>query len=91
MKGYVERGMSKEVIDEYLNCLTPQNCYIIHRDKAYAEKFKDDLKVEPIYKSLYRVVKIADEKILEWENVMPRPGEDLNHPDKNLFVPHSRP
>ena len=90
-KGYAHGGLSKEVVEEYLNYLTPQKCYIVHRDKAYAEKYKDDLQLEPIYKSFYRVEKIAEEKLNEWSEAMPRPGEDLDHPARNLFVPLRRP
>ena len=59
-KQYAARGPAEKVI-EYINLLTPDNCYIIHRNKAYENL--PDLKTEPIYNAKYSLRKIEEEKL----------------------------
>lgn len=84
-KQYAARGVKKEVVEEYLGFLTPRNCYVIHRNKQFAEY--EDLRTEPIYNSQYRVIAIAEEKLDEWAITLPRANEKLAHPLANKFVP----
>ena len=49
--------MNKENIDKYLNLLTPDSAFFIHRSSDYANK-KDGFKVEEWYKSEFKVEKI---------------------------------
>ena len=74
---------------EYLDLLTPQNCLIIHRDQAY--KDEPDLQTEPIYNTQFKMKKLDDAKLLEWENAVQKEDEKLGHPPKNIFVPTKPP
>ena len=46
----------KQDIQKFLDALTPDTCYIIHRSQGY--KGEAGLKVEPIYDSKFKVEKI---------------------------------
>ena len=75
---------------KYLEYLTPDRCYIIHRSKEYANTLGANLRTEPIYNSQFGVEKIDDAALQEWACAMPREGEQLGHPLFNPFVPTGR-
>ena len=72
-------------VQEYLDALTPDTCYIIHRSQAYAKE--PALKIEPIYGSKFKVEKIEQKHIEEWRTVLPAAGETLFHCRENPFMP----
>ena len=86
-KGYSDWGLTKEAVERYMTHQTPQNCFIVHRNKAH--KDLEDLRTEPIYNTQFKLKKIDDAVLDEWANAMPRPelGEVLGHPLQNTFVP----
>ena len=77
-KGFSNGGLTTEAVDKYMSYLTPQNCFIIHRNKAY--KDEEDLRTEPIYNTQFKLKKVDDAVLEEWANAMPKPGEVLGHP-----------
>ena len=50
-KPFASGNTKEEKVMEYLEKLTPHNCYIVHRDKQYQNL--PDLKTEVIYNSQY--------------------------------------
>ena len=71
-KPYANTIFRKEAIQQYLDTLRPQDCFITHQSKVYAEE--EDLQTEPIYSTQYKKVKISDEQIQDLETALPRPG-----------------
>ena len=57
IRSYESNLMNKENIDKYLNLLTPDSAFFIHRSSDYANK-KDGFQIEEWYKSEFKVEKI---------------------------------
>ena len=49
---------------QYLDLMTPHNCYIIHRDQAY--KQLPDLQIEEIYGTQFKVKEIEEATLNSW-------------------------
>ena len=88
-KPYANLNFRKDTISQFLQLLTPQNCYIIHRDQAY--KNESDLKTEEIYGTQFKVEKFDQAKLEEWSKATCKPSEKLGYPAKNSFMPQRTP
>ena len=72
---------------EFLDLLTPYNCFVVHRCKDYAETLGANLRTETIYNTKFGLEKIDDATLEFWGISMPRKDEKLGYPPQNIFVP----
>ena len=61
-KQFAHGNVKPKLLEEFLTYLTPENCYILHKTKENAQL--EDLKVEPIYGTQYKLVPF--DKEVEW-------------------------
>jgi secreted Zn-dependent insulinase-like peptidase len=88
-KVYMKNEPRLEKVQEYLEMLTPDKAIFMQRAKSFSEE--SDLREEPIYKTMFKVDKIPEDKIEAWSRAMPLDGETLDYPPENIFVPKRIP
>ena len=87
VKPFCWRKWRPELIQMYLDCLTPQNCIFTIQSKAFSTI--ENLKTEPIYGTKFINEKISPELLDSWSASMPKEGEVLAYTPPNIFIPDS--
>lgn len=82
---YLNENWEPEVIQSYLNRLTPQDCIAIVMDKN--QRVEGKMKVEPIYGIEYRVEPFGDTLMSTLQEAKPLPGETLGFTPENIYIP----
>ena len=73
--------MTKENVQKYLELMTPDRCYLIHRSAEFSNE--EGLETEEWYESKYKIESISDKHLKEWNEALPTEEDQLDHPPTN--------